>query len=320
MKKHTLILSAVTVLALAAMSCGIQFVGSNPTPVPQQQIPQNFNPQVPDNVNPENQPPQGPDNGNPPPQGPNNGNPPQGPDNGNPPPQGPGQSPNGGGNILAFTADHTTLNQGQCTILHWETQGGFGARLNGQPVERSGQQQVCPPQTTLYRLELDTGGQMLPREVTITVTAGGQLAPQATQPAPTKKPKNKPTAASPSNPNPTPTFLVLQIAKVDLAISNIYPSSTGHIMVTVKNVGNMNVSGSYKIVCSGSYIDSGGNNALKLAGQYASVNLAPGKSQDYDTSYSRNPSIQHMYVQCTLTPPQADTNKSNDSMGPTQVK
>ncbi len=91
-------------------------------------------------------------------------------------------------------------------------------------------------------------------------------------------------------------------------------------MVTVKNTGNVNISGSYKISCSGYYIDSGGNNALKLVGQYANVNLTPGKTADFDTGYSRNPKIQQMYVQCTLTPPQDDTNSKNNSMGPTQVK
>ena len=232
MKKQYLILSAVTVLALAAMSCGLQFVGSNPTPVPQQPIPQNFNP-GPDNVNPGNQvpqgpdngpAPQGPDNGNPPPQGPDNGNPPpQGPNNGNPPPQGPGQNPNGEGNIIAFTADRTTLNQGECTMLHWNTQGGFGSSLNNQPIPPTGDQQVCPQQTTAYRLGLDIGSQMVTREVTISVSGGGQLAPAATQPAPTKKSKNKSPTTS-SN-NPTPTFPSFEIARIDLAISNIYASS-----------------------------------------------------------------------------------------------
>jgi hypothetical protein len=327
MKKHTLILTAVTVLALAAMSCGVQFVGSNPTLVPQGQIPQNFNPgpQGPDNGNPGNPGPQGPgpDNGNP-------GNPgPQGPgpDNGNPGNPGPqGPNPNNGnsneGQIMLFTADRTNLNQGGCTMLHWQTQGGFGAKLNGQTVQPMGQQQVCPQQTTVYNLGLDTGGQMLTSQVTITVNGGNQASQSSN---PTKTPKNKSGGGSTTVTN-TPSSLILKItaiavvANLDLAISNIYPSSTGHIMVTIKNTGNMNVSGSYKIVCSGYYIDSGGTQKLNLAGQYATVNLTPGKTADFDTSYSRNPSIQHMYVQCTLTPPAGDTNSKNNSMGPTQVK
>jgi hypothetical protein len=207
-------------------------------------------------------------------------------------------------------------------MLYWETEGGFGLSLDGQPVERAGQKQVCPQQTTVYRLGLDNGGQMLTREVAITVNSGGQNpSPVVPTKPPTKKPDggNKTVTDTPSSPIFNITAIAV-VAKLDLAISNIYPSSTGHIMVTVKNAGNVNISGSYKISCSGSYIDSGGNNALKLAAQYATVNLAPGKTADFDTSYSRNPSIQSMYVQCTLTPPQGDTNSGNDKMGPTQVK
>jgi hypothetical protein len=315
MKKRYLILTALTVLALAAMSCGIQFVGatSTPTPAPQGLIPQNFDPGL-QNGNPGG--PSGPDNGNPG-QGPNSLNPGQPePQNGNPVPQGPGPNPNGGnpgqGEIQLFTADRMSLNKGECTNLHWQTQGGFQANINGQPVPAAGQQQVCPMQTTLYGLGLDIGSQILRQEITVTVSGGSQgPAPIATTPAK----KNKP-----DGPTITPTqkgFLVdpnIQIAVLDLGISNIYPSSTGHIMVTLKNTGNIKISGSYKVSCSGSYVDSGGNNALKLAGQYASVDLKPGATKDFDTSYSRNPKILEMTVSCTLTPPEGDTNQGNNTL------
>jgi hypothetical protein len=76
--------------------------------------------------------------------------------------------------IVSFSADQMNLNKGQCTNLHWETRGGFGVKLNGQPVPAVNQQQVCPTQTTLYELGLDNGSQTLKREVTIMVTGGNQ--------------------------------------------------------------------------------------------------------------------------------------------------
>ena len=150
--------------------------------------------------------------------------------------------------------------------------------------------------------------------------------PQPEQPQPQPQPtQSAPTKSSPtkkSSPNPTATIIMLQavLAKLDLAITNIYPASSGHIMVTVKNTGNQNVSGSYKVTCSGSYTDSGGNHALSLTAQYATVNLTAGQKADYDTGYSRNPSITEMWVSCKITPPQGDADSSNDSMGMTKVK
>lgn len=306
MKKHSFILIAVTILALAAMSCNIQFSAPTPTPTPAPAGPL----PGPDNAGPGNPIPQGPDMVDPE----------------NPVPQGPGPNPNEGqGQIVSFTADRTTLNKGECAMLRWETQGGFGVILNEQPVERSGQQQVCPPQATIYALGLDTGSQMLRREVAITVNGGNQNPnPVATTVTPNKSDGGN----KPITPTFTPTVPGIQIlpvtvmvANLDLAISNIYPSSTGNIMVTVKNTGNVNVSGSYKISCTGYYKDKKtGTQPLKQTGQYAPIGLAPGKSTDFDTSFSRNPDVEHMYVECTLTPPQGDTNSGNNKMGPTQVK
>lgn len=151
--------------------------------------------------------------------------------------------------------------------------------------------------------------------------------PQPNQPQPVPQQPNQPPDPNPVQPTatkksgggqpaPTATMIMLQAvtANLDLAVSNVYPSSTGHIMVTLKNAGNIKISGSYKVTCSGSYTDSTGNNALKSVAQYATVNLTAGQTTDFDTSYSRNPSITEMWVSCKVTPPQGDTNSSDDSL------
>ncbi len=54
---------------------------------------------------------------------------------------------------LTFTTDRTSLNQGECATLRWDVRGPVGlVQFNGQSVDRSGQAQVCPAQTTTYSL------------------------------------------------------------------------------------------------------------------------------------------------------------------------
>ncbi len=108
---------------------------------------------------------------------------------------GPGDSGPGGGQPGAdvqidFGADSTTLQPGQCTNLQWSVRGGISVRLDGQPVDPIGQRQVCPNATTTYRLEVDAGGRIEARDVTIQVSGGG--GPAAT---------NKPSGGG----GPTPT-------------------------------------------------------------------------------------------------------------------
>ena len=64
--------------------------------------------------------------------------------------QPPDEGPPPGKVHIAFTADHTELQPGECAMLEWSVEGGFGVDLNEQPVERSRQMQVCPEETTAY--------------------------------------------------------------------------------------------------------------------------------------------------------------------------
>lgn len=56
---------------------------------------------------------------------------------------------------IAFTADRTSLQPGECTTLRWEATVGFGATLDTQPVDKIGQREVCPAETRAYTLAVD---------------------------------------------------------------------------------------------------------------------------------------------------------------------
>ncbi len=56
---------------------------------------------------------------------------------------------------IAFTAERTSVQAGECTLLHWEVTEGFGVRLNGEPVDKVGQMKACPAETRGYELAVD---------------------------------------------------------------------------------------------------------------------------------------------------------------------
>jgi PBP1b-binding outer membrane lipoprotein LpoB len=208
--------------------------------------------------------------------------------------------------ILSFTASRTSINSGECVNLNWSVQGGFNATLNDQPVEKTGQQQVCPSGTTTYSLKLDAGTQMLHQEISINVAA--PVNPPNPGNNTTSGGNNSGNSSGNNSGNNTNTQ-----RNVDLSVNNIYPDSNGHVQATIRNIGNVAVSGSYKLVCTGNYVDATGNHALPLKSQYPNINLAPDTKVDIDTGFSRNPSISSMSVTCTLTPPAEDSNSSNNS-------
>jgi len=92
-----------------------------------------------------------------------------------PEPPYPGQTgePPPGEPMVFFAADRTNIQPGECVILKWnvEGEGFFGVELNGQPVDPSGHQQVCPHETDIYTLGVDIGHEMLHREVFVSEQA-----------------------------------------------------------------------------------------------------------------------------------------------------
>ncbi len=87
---------------------------------------------------------------------------------------------------ISFTANRTNLQPGECATLQWNIQGSgfFGVDLNGQKVNPAGLQQVCPKETMLYFLNVDTGKTVVRREVVIKVESGAALPPPSSSSAP----------------------------------------------------------------------------------------------------------------------------------------
>ncbi len=85
---------------------------------------------------------------------------------------------------IVFTADRTSLKAGECTTLRWAVTGGFGVTLDGQPVDKVGQMEVCPAETQVYLLAVDVGTHIETRQVEISVgVAGPAPGPGPTEPA-----------------------------------------------------------------------------------------------------------------------------------------
>jgi photosystem II stability/assembly factor-like uncharacterized protein len=80
-----------------------------------------------------------------------------------------GQTPSPGAAII-FIVDRAELQEGECTTLHWEVTGGFGAQLNGQAIEKSGAMEICPMETTAYTLSLDMGTSIETRLIEVAVS------------------------------------------------------------------------------------------------------------------------------------------------------
>ncbi len=70
---------------------------------------------------------------------------------------------------IVFTVDQPRIRQGDCTTLRWDVQGGISIRLDEQSVDRSGQRQVCPQETTTYQLAVDLGNRVKSNDVSVSV-------------------------------------------------------------------------------------------------------------------------------------------------------
>ncbi len=79
-----------------------------------------------------------------------------------------------------FWADSTSLNAGQCTILHWRTQNVQAVYLDGEGVAGNEDRQVCPATTTTYTLNVVYPGGSQNLQVLIRV-AGAPPAPTPTE-------------------------------------------------------------------------------------------------------------------------------------------
>jgi hypothetical protein len=129
---------------------------------------------------------------------------------------------------ITFTADRTRLLFPQCATIQWNVEGGVAAvQLNGQDVPPLAQSQVCPPQTTTFKLVV-TGpdGATVAREVTIMVEA---LAPTLTPTPPGLVPPT-PTATPPAvAPPPQPLGEILFSADNDVVAAGLCTMIRWHV-------------------------------------------------------------------------------------------
>jgi hypothetical protein len=318
MKKHALIPMSMILIALLAAGCNPQ---SSPTRGPDG--PQGGPTQI---IN-----PGGPQDG-----GPGQGEPQQG---------GPGVGPGPGGGQpggvqIDFRADNQTLQPGQCTTLHWNVQGAFNVRLDGQPVDPTGERQVCPKATTTYRLEVDAGDHVEMREVTIQVGGGNPPAPTQKSgggPGPAATPTVKSggggggvTPAATATPQGRTIKTVLPIElKPDLAIMWISTTEgpwPGRVNIMVKNIGFAKWSdGDVYVSCYGDYSIKGVSSALTPAGFTVGESQLDLGSDVYgypgtDGYYTEASSSDEMYVTCRITGTMTnDSDISNNVLGPVQV-
>lgn len=112
------------------------------------------------------------------------------------------------------------------------------------------------------------------------------------------------------------------VAEVDLAVAYIYPDSSGKVMLVIKNAGNVPVNWTAGWTCFETYTTAGGASGNNTS--YPPTNMTNyfdvGAKTEYDTGWSRDPSISSMTLACTITPPAGDVNSANDSSGTTKIK
>lgn len=86
---------------------------------------------------------------------------------------------------ISFTADRTTINQGECTTLRWSVENVQAVWVypQGQPYQNyprvgQGSEQVCPPTTTTYEMRvLQRNGAVVFRQVTVNVVPAAPTNP-----------------------------------------------------------------------------------------------------------------------------------------------
>jgi hypothetical protein len=72
---------------------------------------------------------------------------------------------------IIFSADRTSLVEGDCTTLRWRAENALSATLNGASVALTGTQSVCPTLTTTYLLQVVADAGPVTEEVTVSVSA-----------------------------------------------------------------------------------------------------------------------------------------------------
>jgi hypothetical protein len=116
----------------------------------------------------------------------------------------------GGEPEIEFASREDVVESGACTVLEWEVRGAgdYPVFLDGEEVDPSGWEEVCPEETTGYKLVVGAPGGPFEERVTIQVVVGPGASPTAARP-PTAAPQPPtitpvPSTATPRPPTATP--------------------------------------------------------------------------------------------------------------------
>ncbi|MGD8813552.1 MAG: hypothetical protein PVI78_03665 [Anaerolineales bacterium] len=109
---------------------------------------------------------------------------------------------------ITFTADRTSIVAGECTTLRWHVPDDDNVALDGQPINPSGQMDVCPTDTTTYHIRVGIGDDARQQEITIVVEGGTDFPTSITPESPlsTETPTSTPTRTSTSTRTPPPAL------------------------------------------------------------------------------------------------------------------
>ncbi|RME90257.1 MAG: hypothetical protein D6770_02830 [Anaerolineae bacterium] len=248
---------------------------------------------------------------------------------------------------IFFVAERTRLSRGECTTLRWEVSGTYyEVWLSGpemqEPVAAIGQGDVCPEETTVYSLNVDTGETVESRPLEIRVVdaplitqpsppAGVPRSPSPGPPSPLPQPTSTPQLP-PSPPTstppvtlppvvimPTPTLFIPMLT-VDLALTDLYVDG-GKVYVLIANYGAEKVEdlriqytcwwteNSY-FVGGGSFSDQKGPTPVTI------IALNPGQTTPFDTYITVDLANYWYDVTCSIVEFPTlvfDTDPSNDT-------
>ncbi len=103
---------------------------------------------------------------------------------------------------LDFSADSPAIQFGGCTVLRWESSNVTALTLDGNPVNASGSQEVCPAQPTVYVLRGETLSGVLEKQVSINVVPPTETIPPSAIPPSAVPPSLVPPVVEPPTPVP----------------------------------------------------------------------------------------------------------------------
>lgn len=103
----------------------------------------------------------------------------------------------GGAPFTTFSADSTTINNGQCTMLHWTSGNIQSIFLNNQAATGNENRQVCPTTTTTYTLLARSASGDITKQITITVNGVAAATATNTNTVQAPPPSSKPVLSGP---------------------------------------------------------------------------------------------------------------------------